>query len=128
GHRLRNVGFVLIKNVVAPTLDRPVPTIAQVKPTPAAIAEASWMPLTATGTGLESGVPFPSEYVPPQQWTAPPRMIAQVWLPPAAIAVASPMPTTRTGVRRSLVVPSPSCPLSLRPQHLTWPPATIAQL
>ncbi len=38
------------------------------------------------------------------------------------------MPGTSTGVDLLVVVPSPSCPASFRPQHLTVPPASTAQL
>ena len=37
-------------------------------------------------------------------------------------------PTTSTGVWRSVVVPSPNCPDVLRPQHLTPPPLSSAQV
>jgi hypothetical protein len=46
---------------------------------------------------------------------------------PAAMETALAMPVTATGVVRWVVVPSPSCPLALRPQHLTVPPWMRAQ-
>jgi hypothetical protein len=72
-------------------------------------------PLTATGTLLETVLPFPSWplILFPQHLTVPPASRAHVWssaLPPALIWVAVEMPLTATGTLLVAVVPFPSSP------------------
>src|SRR4051794_40480806 len=86
-------------------------------------------PSTSTGTALSTMVPLPSlpNSPAPQHLTAPEASRAQVCMVPAPTAMTpEDRPTTSTGTPLWIWEPSPSCPLSLNPQHLTPPVASRA--
>ena len=110
-----------------------VPTATELPLLTLVMASRAAGPTTRTldGNGRVPIVPSPSSpsLFSPQHSTPTLVTIAQVWFCPAAIAVTPLVrPVTSTGVRRCVVVPSPSCPLVLRPQHLTPPAVVSAQV
>ena len=82
------------------------------------------------GATLSFVVRSPSwpNWLSPQHCMLPPLRNTQVCRAPVATATASTSAGTPVGTSRGeVVVPSPTCPLSLRPQHCTVPSAMRAQ-
>jgi hypothetical protein len=91
-------------------------------------------PLSAmTSTGPRGALAVPSPSCPPtshpQHLAVPVERRAHEWYRPVPTSTAPlPRSNTFTGVVDPVVVPSPSWPLSLRPQHRTWPAVVMAQV